>query len=337
MYFKDDDSRLSFLQGNFVTLTNMKDEDIDRIINYKISPINISVHTTNDQLRIKMLNNKFAGNVMERLERLSQGGITMNCQLVLCPGVNNGKELKKTIMDLYKFYPNIKNVAGVPVGVTKYREGLFDLNTYDRSMAEEEINLVSQLQKNFIMEIGVPFIRLSDEFYILADMDIPEKEFYEDFDQLEDGIGMIRIFRENIKSTLNNLKKGIKGEFTLVTGVSAFKEIKAAGDMISSINKNLNINTVKILNDYLGHTITVAGLITGRDIIKQLKKVKYGEYIIVPKNMLKVNTKMFLDDILIEDIEKALNTKVLVCEYTGEDLIEIINEYAGRNNTCQNQ
>lgn len=337
LYFKDDDSRLSFLQGNFVTLTNMKDEDIDRIINYKISPINISVHTTNDQLRIKMLNNKFAGNVMERLERLSQGGITMNCQLVLCPGVNNGKELKKTIMDLYKFYPNIKNVAGVPVGVTKYREGLFDLNTYDRSMAEEEINLVSQLQKNFIMEIGVPFIRLSDEFYILADMDIPEKEFYEDFDQLEDGIGMIRIFRENIKSTLNNLKKGIKGEFTLVTGVSAFKEIKAAGDMISSINKNLNINTVKILNDYLGHTITVAGLITGRDIIKQLKKVKYGEYIIVPKNMLKVNTKMFLDDILIEDIEKALNTKVLVCEYTGEDLIEIINEYAGRNNTCQNQ
>ncbi|AGK97301.1 DUF512 domain-containing protein [Clostridium pasteurianum] len=337
LYFKDDDSRLSFLQGNFVTLTNMKDEDIDRIINYKISPINISVHTTNAHLRIKMLNNRFAGNVMERLERLSQGGITMNCQLVLCPGVNNGKELTKTIMDLYKFYPNIKNVAGVPVGVTKYREGLFDLRTYDKSMAEEEINLASQLQENFIKEIGVPFIRLSDEFYVLADMDIPEKEFYENFDQLEDGIGMIRIFRENIKSTLNNLKKGIKGEFTLVTGVSAFKEIKSAGDVISSVNKNLNINTVKILNDYLGHTITVAGLITGRDIIKQLKKVKYGEYIIVPKNMLKVDTKMFLDDILIEDIEKALNTKVLVCEYTGEDLIEIINEHAGRNNTCQNQ
>lgn len=337
LYFKDDDSRLSFLQGNFVTLTNMKDEDIDRIINYKISPINISVHTTNDQLRIKMLNNKFAGKVMERLERLSQGGITMNCQLVLCPGVNNGKELEKTIMDLYKFYPNIKNVAGVPVGITKYREGLFDLNTYDRSMAREEIKLVSHLQKNFISEIDVPFIRLSDEFYILADMDIPEKEFYEDFDQLEDGIGMIRIFRENIKSTLNDLKKEIKGEFTLVTGVSAFKEIKAAADMISSINKNLNINTVKILNDYLGHTITVAGLITGRDIIKQLKKVKYGEYIIVPQNMLKVDTEMFLDDMLIQDIEKALNTKVLVCEYTGEDLIEIINEHTRRNNTCQNQ
>lgn len=337
LYFKDDDSRLSFLQGNFVTLTNMKDEDIDRIIKYKISPINISVHTTNPELRIKMLHNRFAGNVIEILERLSKGGITMNCQLVLCPGVNNSEELKKTVMDLYKFYPNIKNVAGVPVGITKYREGLFKLKTYDKKLAREEINLIRELQNNFIRDIGVPFIRLSDEFYVLADMDVPEKEFYQDFDQLEDGIGMIRIFRENIKSTLSNLKSGLKGEFTLITGSSAYKEIKAAGDLISSVNTSLNVNTIKILNDYLGHTITVAGLLTGKDIISQLKKVKYGEYVIIPKNMLKVNTEMFLDDIIIEDIEKALNTKILVCEYTGEDLIEIINRYAGRNNTCQNQ
>ena len=313
LYFKDDDSRLSFLQGNFVTLTNMKDEDIDRIVKYKISPINISVHTTNPELRIKMLNNRFAGNVIERLKKLSQGGINMNCQIVLCPGINNAEELKNTVMDLYKFYPNIKNVAGVPVGVTKYREGLFNLKTYDKELAEEEIKLTSELQKNFIRETGVPFIRLSDEFYVLADMDVPEREFYEEFDQLEDGIGMIRIFRENIKNTLNNLRSDLKGEFTLITGSSAFKEIKAAGDLISSVNIDLNVNTVKILNDYLGHTITVAGLLSGKDIINQLKKAKYGKYVIIPKNMLKIDTEMFLDNIIIGDIEKALNTKILIC------------------------
>lgn len=337
LYFKDDDSRLSFLQGNFVTLTNMKDEDIDRIIKYKISPINISVQTTNPEIRIKMLTNRFAGNIMDRIKRLSEGGIIMNCQLVLCPGVNNGEELKKTIMDLYKFYPNVKNVAGVPVGVTKYREGLFSLKTYNKSMAEKEINLVAQIQKKFIKEIGAPFVRLSDEFYVLAEMEVPEKKFYEEFNQLEDGIGMIRIFRENIKSTLKDLKMESEGSFTLITGSSAFKEIKAAADKISFLNENIHINTIKILNNTFGHTITVAGLITGKDIIEQLKQTKYAEYVIIPKNMLKVDTEMFLDDVMIEDVEKALNIKVLVCDYTGEDLIKIINEYAGRNNTCQNQ
>ncbi|MDF2503202.1 DUF512 domain-containing protein [Clostridium sp.] len=337
LYFKDDDSRLSFLQGNFVTLTNMKDQDIDRIVKYKISPINISVHTTNPEVRVKMLNNRFAVNIMARLEQLAKGGITMNCQIVLCPGVNNGVELKRTVMDLYKLYPNVKNVAGVPVGITKYREGLFHLNTYDKSMARREINLVLDLQKTFIKDIGVPFIKLSDEFYVLAEMDVPEKEFYEEFNQLEDGIGMIRIFRENIKNTFSNLKREIQGEFTLITGSSAFKEIKAAGDLISSVNEDLNVNTVKILNNCLGHTITVAGLLTGKDIINQLKQAGYGEYVILPRNMLKADTEMFLDDVLITDIEKALNTKVLICEYTGEDLIEIINKYARRNNKCQNQ
>lgn len=337
LYFKDDDSRLSFLQGNFVTLTNMKDEDIDRIIEYKISPINISVQTTNPELRMKMLTNRFAGNIMDRIKRLSEGGIAMNCQVVLCPDVNNGEELRKTIMDLYKFYPNVKNVAGVPVGVTKYREGLFNLKTYNKSMAKEEINLVEQIQRKFMKEIGFPFVRLSDEFYVLAEIEVPEKEFYEEFDQLEDGIGMIRIFRENIKSTLKDLKMEVKGNFTFVTGSSAFEEIKSAADKISSVNRNLNINTVKILNDCFGHSITVAGLITGKDIINQLQQTRYAEYIIIPRNMLKVDTEMFLDDRMIEDIQKALNTKVLVCEYTGEDLIKIINEYAGRNSICQNQ
>lgn len=337
LYFKDDDSRLSFLQGNFVTLTNMKDEDIDRIIKYKISPINISVQTTNADLREKMLNNRFSGNIMDRIEKLSKGGITMNCQIVLCPQVNNGKEFIKTVMDLYKFYPRVKNVAGVPVGVTKYREGLFPLITYNKNTAMEEINSIHKIQKKFMYEISVPFVRLSDEFYVMAEMDVPEKDFYEEFNQLEDGIGMIRIFRENIKNTLKDLKREIRGNFTFITGVSAFKEIKSAADKIISTNKYININTVKILNNCFGESITVAGLITGKDIIDQLKNVEYGEYIIIPKNMLKSDSDVFLDDIRIYQVENALNAKILVCEYTGEDLIKIINEHAGRNSTCQNQ
>ena len=333
LYFKDDDSRLSFFQGNFVTLTNMKEEDIDRIIRYKLSPINVSVHTTDAELRKIMLNNKFAGNVYDRLKRLAQAGIKINCQVVSCPGINNGPELIKTIEDLYKLYPSIENLAVVPVGITKYRDGLFNLTLYDKNSAGLEIESVKELQTKYINEIGSPFIRLSDEFYVVAQMDVPREEFYNGYEQLEDGIGMIRLLRSVIDEDVANLKLNNVGSFTCITGHSAYAELIKVADKITAINNKINIDVKKIINNFFGETITVAGLLTGKDIIMQLGHEKLGDYIIIPSNMLKkgyelgnYEEQIFLDNITVHDLEKSLNKKVLICDYTGEDLINIINE-----------
>ncbi|MCI6276093.1 MAG: DUF512 domain-containing protein [Clostridium sp.] len=325
LYFKDDDSRLSFLQGNFVTLTNMKDEDIDRIIKYRISPINISVHTTNSDIRKKMLNNRFAGNIYERLQRLAEAGIHMNTQIVVCPELNNGEELIKTVNDLRKLYPYINNVAAVPVGVTKYREGLYPLKTYDKETALWEIKNLENVQNQCIEKIGTPFIRLADEFYIMAGIDVPEDDFYGDYEQIEDGIGMIRYLRKTIDNTLDSLKDSLKGKITFVTGTSAYEEIKKVASKIENKNPKLNIQVEKIKNYFFGETITVAGLITAGDIINQLKDKNLGDYLVIPKNMLRANERVFLDDITVEELEKALKIKVILCSYTGDDLIEAIN------------
>lgn len=333
LYFKDDDSRLSFLQGNFVTLTNMSEDDIERIIRYKISPINVSVHTTNPELRVEMLNNRFAGDIYNRLKRMAEAGIKMNCQIVLCPGVNDGDELERTVEDLYKLYPQIENIAVVPVGITKYREGLYEMKLYNKNTSSNQFYRVSKLQEKYIKEIGAPFVRLSDEFYVVAEKEIPPSDFYGDFNQLEDGVGVIRIFRNNIKNSVDELKKNATGSFTIVTGTSAFNELVKASETIRKSNPKIKIDVRKIINNFFGETITVAGLITGNDIIEQLKKEKLGEYIIIPNCMLRKGyelssdeEKVFLDDITIEDIEKAVNRKILICDYTGEDLINIINE-----------
>ncbi|GAA0722265.1 DUF512 domain-containing protein [Clostridium malenominatum] len=327
LYFKDDDSRLSFLQGNFVTLTNMKDEDIDRIIRYRISPINVSVHTTNPELRQKMLNNRFAGNIYERLTRLSEAGITINCQIVLCPGVNDGEELIKTVEDLYKLYPSVQNLAVVPVGVTKYREGLFSMKLFNKESSIETIKLIGKLQDKFIKEINTPFVRLSDEFYVLSEIDVPQSDFYEGFEQLEDGVGMIRIFRDNIDQNLELLRKDAKGKFTFITGALAYEEIFKAKEIIEGKNSNIKIDVVKVKNNFFGETITVVGLITGRDILNALHKHEAGEYIFIPKNMLRAGEEIFLDDVTIEDLEKHYGKKIVICEYTGEDLIEKLNDH----------
>ncbi|MBU5484973.1 DUF512 domain-containing protein [Clostridium sp. MSJ-11] len=327
LYFKDDDSRLSFLQGNFVTLTNMKDEDIDRIIKYRISPINVSVHTTNPELRQKMLHNRFAGNIYERLKKLSSAGIIINCQIVLCPGVNDGEELVRTLEDLYKLYPSVQNVAVVPVGVTKYREGLFNMNLFNKERALKEINQVLKLQDRYKKEINSPFVRLSDEFYVLSEADLPESDFYEGYEQLEDGVGMIRIFRDNIEDNIPNLRKNIKGKFTFITGALAYNELKKCKDKIEENNSNIKIDVIKVINNFFGETITVAGLITGKDIMEALDKNQVGDYIFIPRNMLRAGDDVFLDDITLKDLENYYGRKVIVCEYTGEDLIENLNEY----------
>ena len=328
LYFKDDDSRLSFLQGNFVTLTNMNNEDLDRIIRYRISPINISVHTTNAELRKKMLNNRFAGDIYDKLKKLAKAGITMNCQIVLCPGYNNGEELVKTVSDLYKLYPAIENVAAVPVGVTKFRKNLNEITLYDAQSAKAEIEQISQFQQKALKKIGSPFVRLADEFYVMAGVEVPSTDFYGDFEQIEDGIGMIRFFRDSISKNLKKLNKKAKGSFTLITGVSAYGEIEWAANAITEKNDKITINIQRIVNDFFGPTITAGGLLTGQDIMKQVQADNVFDYIIMPKNMFKSGESIMLDDVTIDELENYFNKKILLCEYTGEDLIQLINEHS---------
>lgn len=336
LYFKDDDSRLSFLQGNFITMTNMSDEDIDRIIKYRISPINVSVHSTTPEVRCKMMNNRFAGNIYSRLKKLAEAKININCQIVVCPGYNDGTELVKTIEDLFKLYPYVNNVAAVPIGVTKFREekNLVKLKLFNKESAVAEINNISILQEKYFNIIGHPFVRLSDEFYILAEKEIPETGFYNGFEQLEDGVGVVRLFRNNIETSLKKLDKRSKGRFTIITGALAYKEIFDAAQKIMEQNKNIKIDVRKIINNFFGNTITVTGLLTGKDIIEQLKDCNLENYIILPDNIFRKGYEMsnnkeliMLDDITVDDIEKILNRKIIICAYTGEDFIDIINKY----------
>lgn len=333
LYFKDDDSRLSFLQGNFVTLTNMKDEDIDRIIKYHVSPINVSVHTTNPELRVEMLNNKFAGKVFERMKKLSDAGIKMNAQVVSVPGVNNGEELKRTIEDLYTLYPAISDVAVVPIGITKFRQGLKHVNTYTKQQSIDEIEQIKKLQDLYIKEIGEPFVRLSDEFYLVAGKEIPDEEFYGDYHQIEDGIGMVRCFRDAIDNTLDNLDLNMTGSYSIVTGELAYNDLLEASNKIKKKNSKIKLDVFKIVNNYFGETITVAGLLTGTDIINQMKGIINTKYLLMSNNMFRKGYELadsteqiMLDDIKIKDIESALGVKVIVVDYTGEDLIEKLNE-----------
>lgn len=334
LYFKDDDSRLSFLQGNFVTLTNMKDEDIDRIIKYHISPINVSVHTTDPELRVQMLNNRFAGNVFERMKKLAGAGIVMNAQIVSIPGINNGDELKKTVKDLYTLYPQVSDVAVVPIGITKFRQGLKHVQTYTKEQSIEEIRSIKELQDIYMKDIGKPFVRLSDEFYLVAEEEIPNEEFYDDFHQIEDGIGMVRCFRDAIDNTLDDLDINMKGSFSIVTGTLAYPELLEASKKIKNKNKNIQLDVYPIINNYFGSTITIAGLLTGTDIIDQIKSRINSKYLIMSNNMFRKgyeladsSEQIMLDDMKIKDIESALDVKVIVVDYTGEDLIEKLNEY----------
>lgn len=334
LYFKDDDSRLSFLQGNFVTLTNMKDEDIDRIIQYHISPINVSVHTTNPELRVQMLNNRFAGNVFDRMKRLADAGIIMNAQIVSVPGINNGDELKRTITDLYTLYPQVSDVAVVPIGITKFRQGLKHVDTYTKEQSIEEIVNVKKLQDVYMKEVGKPFVRLSDEFYLVAGKEIPNQEFYDDYHQIEDGIGMVRCFKDAIDSTLDDLDLKSEGSFSIVTGELAYNELLEASNKIKKRNSNIQLDVYKVINHYFGETITIAGLLTGTDIIDQMKGIINSKYLILSNNMFRKgyeladsNEQIMLDNTKIKDIESALNLKVIVVDYTGEDLIRKLNEY----------
>lgn len=327
LYFKDDDSRLSFLQGNFITLTNMSDRDIDRIIRYRISPLNISVHTTDPELRVRMLGNKRAGNIFETLKKLASGGIGINCQIVLVKGVNDGEALYKTLEDLSSLYPKVRNVAVVPVGITRYREKLYPVEPFEKEDAKEVIDVIKAVQDKMLDANSDVFARAADEFYIMAGMDLPDTEHYGDYEQLEDGVGMVAYFMENIKESLKDTDCiRLDREVSVITGESAAKYIKKAACMIESKIESLKINVYEIANNFFGGRITVTGLLTGRDIIEQLKGKDLGNTLYLPSNLLKANEEILLDDISIDGLRDALDIDIKVCAFDGSDFLEKICE-----------
>lgn len=328
LYFKDDDSRLSFLYGNFITLTNLSDENIQKIIDYRLSPINISVHTTNPKLRKVMLNNKNAGNVLEIIERFSKSGIIMNCQIVLVPNINDGKELDRTLNDLSNFYPNVASVAVVPVGVTKYREKLFKLDTFDFNSSMKFLDYIHDKQSSFLANIGSRFVFASDEFYAQTNSALPLYDEYEGFPLLENGIGLMRLFHDEICNKLESIDGDIylDRKYIIATGTLAFNFMNSIADVIMQKFKFLDLKVIPIENKFFGETITVSGLITGKDLINGINKFDGYERtdgIIIPRSMLKRDEDIFLDDLTLKDVENRLNRNIIVSEVDGNSFVDI--------------
>ena len=332
LYFKDDDSRLSFLQGNYVTLTNMSDHDIDRIIHYHLAPINISFQTTNPQLRCKMLHNRFAGDIFPKVQRLFEAGIEMNGQIVLCKGLNDKKELERSIEDLSKYLPHLRSVSVVPVGLSKFRDGLYPLEPFEKQDAEEVIDLIESWQKKLYETYGLHFIHASDEWYLLAGRELPEEERYDGYLQLENGVGMLRLLEMEVKEALEQ-KEGDerKLELSFATGRLAYGFIRRYMDWIQEKYPNVKVHGYQIVNDFFGEKITVSGLLTGQDVIAQLKKKELGEYLLLPCNLLRSGENVFLDDVTVEEVEKELKVPVKIVGEDGASLISAVLERdAGR-------
>ena len=338
LYFKDDDSRLSFLQGNYITLTNMTEKDVERIIQMQLAPINISVQTTNPELRCKMLHNRFAGEKLRFLDRLFEGHVEMNGQIVCCKGINDGEELQRSITDLMKYLPFMRSVSVVPAGITKYREGLYPLELFTKEEAGAIVDMIEAYQKICFDQYGLHFIHASDEFYMLAERDFPEEERYDGYIQLENGVGMIRLFREEFAETLravcadsNSHKRlaEVKRIVTIATGKLAFSVIREAAEKMMQICPGLIVHVCPIRNDFFGETITVAGLVTGQDLIAQLKERQQageslGETLMIPANMLRSGEQVFLDDVTVQEAEQALGLGVTVAEPTGQSFVEAL-------------
>ena len=335
LYFKDDDSRLSFLQGNYITLTNMKEKDVDRIIKMQLAPINISVQTTNPELRCKMLNNRFAGEKLKFLDQLYEGHVEMNGQIVCCKGVNDGKELERTMDDLSKYLPFMRSVSVVPAGITKYRDNLYPLELFTKEEAGEIIDMIESRQKKYYEEYGLHFMHASDEWYITAGRDFPEEERYDGYIQLENGVGMMRLFitefteaLEQVKSNPEYLKmrEEVKRTVTIATGKLTYATICSFAERMMEAFPRLQIHVFAIRNDFFGETITVSGLITGQDLMSQMKEQMQGERLLIPCNMLRIDEDVFLDDYTTDDVEKTLQVKLNIVKSSGQDLLDAILE-----------
>ena len=325
LYFKDDDSRLSFLFGNYITLTNITEHEIERIIDMHISPINISVHTTNPELRVKMMRNPNAGKSLSILKRIASAGIKINTQLVLCPGINDGDELRKSLNDLGALYPSIQSIAAVPVGLTKYREGLYPLEPFDEKSAASVVDIIEEFGNNSIDRCGRRVAYPADEFYLKAKRRVPEAEFYGDFDQLENGVGLWAYLRSDFMKTLVTFEApDKKRNISVATGTAAFPLITELVDAVNKKWYNLHINVYAIKNVFFGEKINIAGLVTGGDLIGQLKSKELGEELLIPAVMLRREGDIFLDDVTLDDVSKKLNVPVRPVPNDGGALLKAI-------------
>lgn len=324
LYFKDDDSRLSFLFGNYITLTNITEHEIDRIIKMHISPINVSVHTTNPELRCKMMNNRFAGDTLKYLKRFADAGITLNCQIVSCPGINDGDELVRTLTDLENLGVNM--TAIVPVGLTRYRENLYPLVPYNKETAGQTIDIIEKMGDECVKKHGRRIFFPGDEFYLLAEREIPSPEFYEDFSALEDGIGMIAYLTDDVDWKLEELDadESLCHKVTIACGEGVFPYMKRIMSMINEKFPNITINTRAIKNNFFGGGVNVSGLVTGGDLIDQLRDDDLGDRLIIPSSMLRFENDLFLDDVSTDDVEQKLNITLVPINNNGNDLVEAV-------------
>lgn len=325
LYFKDDDSRLSFLQGNYITLTNMEEKDLDRIIKYHLEPVNVSVHTTNPKLRCKMLNNRFAGEALLKLDRLYQGGVLMNGQIVLCKGINDGAELENTIEKLTGYIPCMQSLSVVPVGLTKYREGLYPLEPFEKEDARKVLSIIHKWQQYCMEKHGVHFVQAGDEWYLLAEMEIPPEENYDGYLQLENGVGMMRLLENEFLEELSHIKgEAIKRKVSIATGLLAYPLIQRLTGKLSEKFPGLKAEVIPIRNDFFGERITVSGLLTGGDLIAQLKGRKLGDALLLSRSMLRSGEEVFLDDVTVKDLKNSLQVPVDIVKSSGQDLLHAV-------------
>lgn len=328
IYFKDDDTRLSFLQGNYVTLTNISDKDVDRLIRYRLEPINISFQTLNPELRCKMLNNRFAGDALKKVDKLYEAEIIMNGQIVLCKGVNDGDELRYSLEKLLSYHPVLQSVSVVPVGLSKYRDGLYPLEPFTKEDACEVIDIIESYQKRAYKKSGLHFVHASDEWYINAGREIPEADRYDGFLQIENGVGMVRNLIDEVDEAIEKYKSmKVKYEphsAAVVTGRLVAPIIRQLADKVRQAFPGTDPLVYDIRNDFFGEMITVTGLITGQDLIAQLKDVNKGREILLPECTLRSGTNVFLDDYTTDDVERELQTPVTVVKSPGDDFVKSI-------------
>ena len=332
LYFKDDDSRLSFLQGNYVTLTNLSDHDVERIIRYRLSPINISFQTTNPQLRCEMLHNRFAGEALKKADRFFEAGIEMNGQIVLCKGINDGEELERSLRDLSGYLPHLRSVSVVPVGLSRFRDGLYPLEPFTKEDAKKVLEQIHRWQEKLFPQYGLHFVHASDEWYILAEQELPEEDNYDGYLQLENGVGMLRLLMEEFGDSVRQLEEngavgqwnGRKREVSAVTGRICAPYIRRMADCLEGMFPGLSVRVYPIRNDFFGERITVTGLLTGQDIIAQLKGQRLGEELLLPINVLRSGETVLLDDYTVDDISRALQVPVNIVKSSGYDFTETI-------------
>lgn len=325
LYFKDDDSRLSFLQGNFVTMTNLSDEEIDRIIAFRLTPIKISVHTTDPDLRVKMLKNPRAGLIMQQMQKLYDAGLTMHAQIVLVPGINDGQALAKTVEDLTRFYPVLESVAIVPVGITRFREGLDEVTPFNPSSAKDAILQVHEIQQDLLQRLDTRFVFLSDEFYALSNTPLPLDSEYEGYPQLENGVGLLsNLIAETAEALQERELSKARGKFAIATGVLAAPYLKKLVREITKKAPHVEVDVVEITNEFFGGAVTVSGLITGSDILTQFTNPEDYNTIWIPESMLRSQSDVFLDDIRLGDLSQQMKREVIALPVEGLALVDAI-------------